>query len=359
MFLPGVQPYSLSPDEKRAFLSGQLRELLEHHKARCPEYARLVDDALRHRMTPALSVEDYPFVPVTVFKEYDLTSTSEAVISVRSSATTSDTASRIFVDRATRSRQTLSATKILADFVGQERRPYLVFDSESTVRSVGFLNARGAAILSLAPLASEFHFVMAEQDGELCLDEEALQRAVAKMGDQPFIAYGLTHILYQTHRHLEARGLMPGPAHPASVLLHSGGWKRLTTIAVDKPTFNQAVAGVWGLRPERVLDFYGAVEQVGMPYPDCPEGFKHVPYWADVIVRRSDTLDPANLNETGLIQLISCLPLSAPNHSVLTEDLGELLQADRCRCGRRGKAFVFRGRAPRSEGRGCSDVARH
>jgi hypothetical protein len=142
------------------------------------------------------------------------------------------------------------------------------------------------------------------------------------------------------------------------MFLHSGGWKRLAHLAVDKRKFNQTVAGVWGLPPANVLDFYGVVEQVGLPYPDCSAGFKHVPYWADVVIRRSDTLEPAPVGEPGLIQLLSCLPLSAPNHSVLTEDLGELVMLDGCPCGRRGKAFVFRGRAPRSELRGCSDVPR-
>jgi hypothetical protein len=42
---------------------------------------------------------------------------------------------------------------------------------------------------------------------------------------------------------------------------------------------------------------------------------------------------------------------------VLTEDMGEIVVTDGCACGRRGKAFVFRGRAPRAEVRGCSDVA--
>jgi hypothetical protein len=99
------------------------------------------------------------------------------------------------------------------------------------------------------------------------------------------------------------------------------------------------------------------VEQVGMPYPDCAAGLKHVPYWGEVIVRRADTLEAAPPGEAGLLQLLNCLPLSAPNQSVLTEDVGEIVLRDGCACGRRGTAFVFRGRAQRAEARGCSDVA--
>jgi hypothetical protein len=164
-------------------------------------------------------------------------------------------------------------------------------------------------------------------------------------------------MLYQAHQQLAEAG-WTGNAHAGTVLLHSGGWKKLTAMAVDKPTFNERIAGIWSLPSSRVIDFYGAVEQVGVPYPDCEAGVKHVPYWADVLTRRSDTLEPAAPGEPGLLQLINCLPLSAPNHSVLTEDLGELAYLDGCPCGRRGRAFVFRGRAPRAELRGCSDVPR-
>lgn len=357
MFLSGVGPFALPPEEKARYLERQLSELLVHHRAACEPYARVVETWERTRGIRPFAVDDYPFLPVTIFKEYTLRSTGEDVMSVRSSATTSGTASNILVDRATRKRQSLSANKVLADFIGPEPRPYLVFDVEATVRGSEAMSARGAAILSLAHLASEFLFVMREDAGSLVLDEQAMERALAHIGERPFISYGFTYLLYQAHRHLAAGGFRR-TAHPRSVLLHSGGWKRLLDQAVDKPTFNATVAGPWGLAADRVVDFYGSVEQVGVPYPDCSAGVKHVPYWADIVIRRGDTLEPAEVDEIGLMQLLNCLPLSAPNHSVLTEDLGALAALDGCACGRRGKAFVFRGRAPKSEVRGCSDVAR-
>ena len=189
------------------------------------------------------------------------------------------------------------------------------------------------------------------------MDHDALGNALRSIGGAPFVAYGFTYLLYQAHEQLRD-STMTVSAHPDSVFLHSGGWKKLTALAVDKRAFNVAVARPWGLPPANVIDFYGAVEQVGVPYPDCAQGLKHVPDWADVIIRRPDSLDPALPGETGLLQLMNCLPLSAPNHSVLTEDLGRIVVEDGCPCGRRGKAFEFMGRAPRSEVRGCSDVPR-
>ncbi len=358
LFLPDVGPYALGPDEKSAFLSERLGELLAHHRAGCAEYAVLARDWERHADDGPLSAENYPVIPVTAFKEYSLRSVTTDVMTLESSATTSANASKIHVDRATKKRQTASANRVMSDFIGEERRPYLVFDMEQTVRGTASLSARGAAILSLAHHASEFHFVVREEEGRLQVDDEALLAAIDAIDGRPFVAYGFTYILYQAHEDLAARGVKIPAAHPESVMMHSGGWKRLADIAVDKAQFNKTVAGVWGLDPARVIDFYGTIEQVGVPYPDCSAGRKHVPYWADVVIRRPDTFAPAEIGETGLIQLVNCLPLSAPNHSVLTEDLGRLELVDGCPCGRRGKAFVFQGRAPKAEFRGCSDVTR-
>jgi hypothetical protein len=358
MFLDGMAPYALEPAAKATFMLGQLHTLLEHHRTHCPPYANLAEDWQHHRGSGEGTLEDYPFVPVTVFKEYDLRSTAAAGMRLESSATTSGTASKIFVDKATRKRQSISANKVLSDFIGPQKRPYVVFDLEATVRGTASLGARGAAILSLAHHASKFYFVGHEVQGQLQIDLDALHSALAEIGSQAFVAYGFTYILYQMHQQLQERGYTPPTVHHEAVFMHSGGWKRLTDMAVDKATFNRTIAGVWGISPQHIIDFYGAVEQIGMLYPDCVAGRKHVPYWAEIIIRQQDSLAPAGVGETGLLQLLNCLPLSAPNHSVLTEDLGVIELLDGCECGRRGKAFMFRGRAPRSELRGCSDVAR-
>ena len=355
LFLRDVAPYAMSRADKDTYLARQLDGLVNYHVERCDGYATLIDDWRRHRHQGPLAVADYPFVPVSVFKEYDLRSSRDELAVIKSSSTTSASAARIYVDKESRKRQSRSANLILADYVGAERRPYLVFDMESTVRGTSGFSARGAAIMALAHMASEFHFVMREGDNGPELDMDLLRTAVSAIGERPFLAYGFTYLLYQAHQALADEHFS---VHPDSYFLHSGGWKKLIEIAVDKPVFNATVASPWGLSPQNVIDFYGMVEQVGIVYPDCPEGVKHVPYWADVIMRRADTLEPADPGEPGLIQLISALPLAAPNHSVLSEDLGVIVREDGCPCGRAGTTFEFRGRAPRSETRGCSDVVR-
>jgi len=135
--------------------------------------------------------------------------------------------------------------------------------------------------------------------------------------------------------------------------VHSGGWKKLEAARVDREAFDAALlAGLSG--HSKVVDFYGLVEQVGIVYPLCAHGFRHVPVWADVVVRDPVSLAPLP-DEPGLLQLLNVLALGAPYHSVLTEDVGRLVCGD-CPCGRVGRRFELLGRLPRTETRGCANV---
>ena len=97
-------------------------------------------------------------------------------------------------------------------------------------------------------------------------------------------------------------------------------------------------------------------EQIGVIYADCQEGNKHIPNFADIIIRDPFTLEPLGLNEVGLIQVLSALPNSYPGHSLLTEDKGKLVGIDDCQCKRKGKYFRFVSRVEKTEIRGCGDT---
>jgi hypothetical protein len=67
-------------------------------------------------------------------------------------------------------------------------------------------------------------------------------------------------------------------------------------------------------------------------------------------------VQPVDIGETGIIEVVSVLPTSYPGHALLTEDQGVLLGVDDCPCGRRGKYFQFTSRIERAEIRGCGDT---
>lgn len=353
---PDDPPYALAPAAKEARLLAGLNELTALHRERCAPYARFVAGAA----LPFARLEDAPYLPVTMFKAYDLRSVfSDDARAVLSSATTSGISSKIWVDRETADLQRITVNRILADFLGPDPRPYIIFDDRKTASGRGNLSARGAALMALMPHASKFFFVMKDEGGRLTLDRAMLDQALehAAAAGQ-VLAYGFTWILYEAHRQLAAEGLSLARAFdPArSFILHSGGWKRLQAQAVDKATLGGLVGGRWGLPAANVVDFYGLAEHVGVIYPDCPEGHKHVPWFAEAIVRDPATLAPAPRGTPGLLQLMSLLGRGGPSHSIVTEDLAAVVAEDDCPCGRRGRAFHLLGRAAQAETRGCGDV---
>jgi phenylacetate-coenzyme A ligase PaaK-like adenylate-forming protein len=139
-----------------------------------------------------------------------------------------------------------------------------------------------------------------------------------------------------------------------SVLIHGGGWKKLITESVDNKTFKSQLNAICGI--SRIHDYYGMVEQTGSIHMECEEGYLHTSEYSDIIIRNSKDFTVCRFGEKGIIQLLSLLPLSYPGHSILTEDIGEILGEDDCKCGKKGKYFKIHGRLKNAEIRGCSDT---
>ena len=98
------------------------------------------------------------------------------------------------------------------------------------------------------------------------------------------------------------------------------------------------------------------VEQTGSIYIECEAGYLHAPIFSDIVIRNHTNFDSCEFGVQGLVQLVSLLPFSYPGHSILTEDMGEIVGEDDCLCGRKGKYFKIYGRIKNAEVRGCSDT---
>ena len=98
------------------------------------------------------------------------------------------------------------------------------------------------------------------------------------------------------------------------------------------------------------------VEQLGVVFIDCKHGNKHVPDFADIIIRDFYSMEEVPIGSEGLIECLSILPSSYPGQALLTEDVGKILGIDSCSCGRKGKYFAFVARAEKAEIRGCGDT---
>jgi hypothetical protein len=351
-------PYGVDPQQRHSVLLALFKQELAYACERNPRFRNYVEQwPTDFRVADKIS--DLPYLPVGVFKTSPplaLVGADDVKRTLSSSATTGQVPSRIVLDAATARRMAKGVTTIIRDFIGPARRPYLVIDTPENLAAQAELGARGAAIQALGSFATEVVSCLHPgHNGDSSVDLEKLLACAAKWKDSEVLVYGFTYVIWTNLvQPLQRQGITLDV--PNVRVLHSGGWKRLHEQAVTRDAFTRGVASIFGCSPYRVIDYYGMVENVGVIYPDCDHGNKHVPAFADVIVRDPLTLAPVKAGQRGLIQVCSVLPTSFPGFLLLTEDMAEVIDYDGCPCGRRGISFRFAGRAPKAEVRGCGNL---
>jgi phenylacetate-coenzyme A ligase PaaK-like adenylate-forming protein len=294
-----------------------------------------------------------PFLPVGLFKFEELLSIPKDQVAkvVTSSGTTSQQVSRVFLDRDTAGSQVRALVMILQDFIGKERSPMMIVDHPSVIRDRASFSARAAGILGISNFGRAHKYLL--RDADMSLDVGVLGEFLEAHKGRPKLMFGFTFMVWR-YLYQELRRLGLNPDLSEVTLIHSGGWKKLQDVAVGNREFKTALSEWTGMR--RIHNFYGMAEQVGSVFVECEQGVLHTPAYADVLVRDPFTWRPLPKGERGLIQVLSVLPESYPGHSLLTEDIGEIVGEDDCACGRLGKTFAVYGRLARSEVRGCSDT---
>jgi hypothetical protein len=351
-------PYATAPAERCAALLALFKQELEYACDRSPQFGNYVRQ-WPVSLSTADAIADLPYLPVSVFKAnppLSLVAASEIKRTLSSSSTSGQVPSRVVLDAATARRMTKGVIAIIRDFIGPERRPYVVIDIQENLKAQAELGARAAAIQGLQSFATETVCCLRrDEGGDSTLDLDKLQACAEKRKDTQVLVYGFTYVIWtQLVQPLKRQGITLGM--PNIHVLHSGGWKRLEQQAVTKDVFIREVASVFGCSPDRVIDYYGMVENLGVVYPDCERGHKHVPAFAEVIIRDPLTLAPVEAGQQGLVQVCSVLPTSFPGFLLLTDDMAELIGQDGCPCGRRGTHFRFTRRVPKAEVRGCGNL---
>ena len=211
-------------------------------------------------------------------------------------------------------------------------------------------SARGAGILGFSIFGRKKLYALNDAM-ELQLDD--IRAFLAEHAGERILLFGFTFMVWQHFYHaLRAAGERLDLSN--AVLIHGGGWKKLTAEAVTPAAFRAALREVCG--DLDVADYYGMVEQTGCIYLECGEGHLHASTYSDVIVRRPSDFSAAAFGERGILEVVSLLPESYPGHALLTEDEGVLVGEDDCPCGRKGKYFKVLGRLKQAELRGCSDT---
>lgn len=346
-------PYGLSQPEKDRVLSRALDALTRHHYRSSPTYRDIVDRVFGGLDDPGPgTLHDLPFLPVSLFKTHTLKSVPDAeVIKVlTSSGTGGQSVSRVYLDAETAGIQSAVLVKIVQHFLGKDRLPMVILDHEGVVRDRKSHSARGAGILGMAQFGRRPFYALRE---DMSLDERGLLDYLAAARGSRILLFGFTYMVWSCFVQAIAERKLSLDLSDA-VLIHTGGWKKLQDLAVSPRDFRDRLKAWTGIRS--VINFYGMAEQVGGVYFENDLHYLHAPIYSDVIIRDPVTLAPLPDGETGLIQVLSSLPVSYPGHSILTEDLGVIRGCDSPKIAMKGRYFEMLGRLPESELRGCSDT---
>ncbi len=350
-YLLKSEPYGLDKAQKSTFFDEYFHQLTNYHYYHCMEYQKMID-GIGFKVDEKYKYSDIPFLPVRLFKIFDLYSTprEEIIKTMTSSGTTGQTVSKIFLDKETALNQSKVLAKIVASYLGQKRSPMLIIDSESVLKDRNMFSARGAGILGFSIFGSKRLYAL-DENMELKTDE--VMRFIKENNDTQIFIFGFTFMIFQ-HFVKELQKQNINYDLSKAVLMHGGGWKKLVNESISSRAFRDLLYQTCSIRS--VHDYYGMVEQTGSINIECQYGYLHAPIFSDIIIRRPTDFSEAEIGEQGIVQTLSVLPKSYPGHSLLTEDEGMLIGEDDCKCGRLGKYFNILGRLKNAEIRGCSDT---
>ena len=330
-------------DKKKFFLREQIN-LTKHHLRKSKKYKNIIG---KLNLKLINSIDELPFLSVNLFKETNITSISEAErFKTLNSSGTSGKKSQIFLDKITSHLQQETLVKITKNFIGNKRYPMLIIENEKILKKNKAFSARTAAILGFSIFGKEKCFAL---NDKLLIDNKKINSFLQKYKDETILIFGFTFQIWKylalTKNNLYIKN--------NCIVLHGGGWKKMTDNKVNESKFKNEL--IKKINLTKLINYYGMVEQVGSIFMQCPEGYFHCSNMSDIIIR-NENFNSLPIKHKGMIQMLSLLPLSYPGHNILTEDLGIVHGEDNCKCGRSGKYFSILGRIPSSEVRGCSDT---
>lgn len=355
-----INPYDLDSGQKSKPFFEALLDEIKFHYDNNDQYKYFCKNKNFNPHNFQGNLDEIPPIAVSVFKDLgkDLKSIpdSEVKLSLQSSAT-SGIPSTIVLDKITAKRQAKVMIKVVKDFIGSERKPFIIVDVSPKPENIKFLGARYAAISGYLNFASEVNYALDKQSDEnVFFNIEKTNAFIASLDKTiPIVVFGFTYMLYaQVVKPLLDKGItfkLP----KGSKIIHIGGWKKLENEKIDKEQFNQSMSKLFSVEEAHVIDIYGFTEQMGLNYPDCECGWKHTPVYSEILVRNAATREVMPDGQQGVLEFLSPVPHSYPGNVVLTDDIG-IVNPEPCPNGRNGTRFKILGRLKKAEIRGCGDI---
>ena len=346
-----LDPFSVNNNKKNKIVKDQIKLLTLHHYKFCEKYKKIIRN-LKFKIRNNNRLEDFPMLPVRLFKKFDFMSVSENKIVKKlvSSGTSGQELSKIYLDKKNSNNQVKVLGKIISTILGRKRLPMLIIDQNPEILDRSTFNARAAAIYGFSIFGTNHCYLL---DKENKIDYKALNNFLEKFSRSKFFVFGFTSFVYENLIKKLSTNLLKTNLKNA-VLLHGGGWKKLEKLKISNEQFKRQLFKK--IKLKNIYNYYGLVEQTGSIFIECNKcGYFITSVFSDIFIR-DKKFNVVKNGKKGLIQLLSLLPTSYPGHNILTEDIGEIINEENCKCRLKGKHFLVHGRAKEAEVRGCSDV---
>ena len=240
--------------------------------------------------------------------------------------------------------------KIFYNVIGNSRLPMLVLDKQNQNVDRKKFNASAAAISGFSIFANKIVYML-DQKNEI--DYKKLNTFLSENKDNQFLIFGFTYNVYNYLIKKIDPSKLISKNFSNAFLIHGGGWKKMEEKKINRLQLNSVLEKKLALK--NIRNYYGLVEQIGSIFFECKCGYFIASNYSDIIIR-DENLKISKKGEKGLVQLLSLLPTSYPGHSILTEDIGEIVHDKKCKCFGHGKRFLIHGRLQNAELRGCSNI---
>ncbi len=325
--------------------SKEIKDLTNLHFKRCSEYRRILNTINYDIKNEDLALQ--PFLPVNLFKYKKMMSVpeNEIVKVLQSSGTTGSIRSKIYLDK----NNAINQKKVLIDLakkiMPQNRVPMLIIDQNPNNSDRKNLEARLAGIFGFSIFGRDYTYLLDEKGN---IDYKNLDIFYKKYSKQKFFIFGFTSLVYE----YLIKQLKSNYDFKNGILIHGGGWKKIERKKINNIKFKDLLSKNINLK--KIYNYYGLVEQTGSIFFECEKCSSFYSTKYSKVFIRDEKLNILKKGK-GMIQIISSVPVSYPGHSILTEDIGELV-FNNCSCKKYGSRFKVYGRIEKSEVRGCSNI---
>ena len=190
-----LDPFSVNNNKKNKIVKDQIKLLTLHHYKFCEKYKKIIRN-LKFKIRNNNKLEDFPMLPVRLFKKFDFMSVSENKIVKKlvSSGTSGQELSKIYLDKKNANNQVKVLGKIMSTILGRKRLPMLIIDQNPEILDRSTFNARAAAIYGFSIFGTNHCYLL---DKENNIDYKILNNFLEKFSKNKFFVFGFTSFVYE------------------------------------------------------------------------------------------------------------------------------------------------------------------